>query len=173
MLCASNNLLAATNKLCTQASPLGLFYLDELRNRTGQALFTWKQLCFLKNRSAKGKVPTWFQLLSSWHARLWPAFSDVLNDNDAHAPLLSATTNINDSSPTVFTYKPTEDRRRSEFVYMYQHHPHNGIYLGKIVKKANDLSFYVAHWLLDSNASNIITPCPGCHLHHPGQGRHN
>src|ERR1051325_6167370 len=74
---------------------------------------------------------------------------------------------------TLFTYKPTEDRRRSEFVYTYQHHPHNGVYLRKIVKKANDLSFYVAHWLLDSNASNIITPCPGCHLHHPGQGRHN
>ena len=164
-----NNPIALTNKFCTQVSPLGVFYLDEIIDRSGHAMFTWKQLCFLKKRSAKGKIPTWFKLLSAWHTQTRHTFPEGQPSDDAHDLSLPAATAINDSSPLVSTYRPSNDRRRSEFVYTYQNHTQIGVYIRKIIKKTDDVTTYVANWLLDLNVKNIITPCPGCKLHRPGQ----
>ena len=44
----------------TQISRLGIFFISDLLDITGRNLLSWKQLCHLSNRSARGRVPLWF-----------------------------------------------------------------------------------------------------------------
>src|ERR1051325_5338900 len=56
------------SRFLQQISRFGIFFISQLLDISSCQFLSWKQLCFLSNRFAKGKTPKWFTALEKWFA---------------------------------------------------------------------------------------------------------
>ena len=141
----------------------GLFFINQIIGINGNQLLTWSQIRSLKQIRSRGRKPKWFKVIEE--------LMIIKDDLDRNIKLDYRIENYNEETIMCKLKRPTDDKRKHEWVMFIDKEQNNRIEIGKIVEKkkiTEDKNAYwkLQHWagvgLKDEEDKDIIRPCEGC-----------